>query len=212
MADFTIKVFRPDGDPVPPSRVRAIGNQLAALAEEFEKMKGDGTVILNQTSALDSVTEQVGTWTGDAKDAVELILESLSVQLWNGTEKDRDIPFGDPEARRAVDLKFVFEEDGQMVVPVPTKKNIERGLKYAPLELPEEYDNLISQKAAVSIANGLAAVINADPGLSSLGSAEKSAIRDHVLAVVDKLRQGIEGDQGIFKAQLGDYSVRQCAG
>ena len=209
MSDFTIKVFQGPGDPVLPSQVKVIGNQLKVLANELPNLIKDGATI--QTTS--SVGDYTGDWTPAAKAAVETLLGSLSYRLWDG-DNGRDVGFDDPaeDVHNHVKLVFVFEEEGQMVVPVPTAKNIERGETLAPLRLPAEYDMLVSEGTASEMGSRLAGAIANSGTLASITQAQRDEIVTELGKIADQMREEIKGDTAVFKAQLGDYSVRQCAG
>lgn len=216
MSDFTIKVYRPSGDPVLPSNVRVIGNQLKVLANELSELAAKGDAQFYRTSQMDDYLGQKSSWTNNGNAAAETLFDSLSFRLYNGDVLEREVGHDDPDknVHDHVKIIFVFEDEGDMVVPVPTAKNVARGELNTPLRLPSDYDALVSEGTASELGERLVGAINnaTDGPLSSITPMQADEIAIELGKVADEMRDELNGDVAFFNAQLGDYSVRQCGG
>ncbi|MEP3847714.1 MAG: hypothetical protein ABJM43_20400 [Paracoccaceae bacterium] len=216
MSDFTIRVFRPTGTAIVPTKVQTVGHQLKVLADELENHPANsGSVV--RTSEIGAYDPNAGDWTPTARMAIETLFDALSFTLWNGDTVSREVSHNEPnkDVHDHIKLVFVFEEEGHMVVPVPTKANIARGENLAPLRLPADYDMLVSEGSVTKIEQRLRTLISESEGQSDLGLLSDNQVNTIVAAIgkiADEMRAEIDKDVAVFNAQLGDYSVRQCAG
>ncbi|GEM_PF-4219176 len=215
MSDFTIKVFSGDGDPITPTEIGIVGNQLRNLAAEFPQLNNDTNIAIHRSSTLADYSSQKGSWTSNAQDAAEAIFDALSFVIWNGNTIQKVHDFNEPanvkKVHDHIKLIFIFEEEGQMVVPVPSTKQIERGETSAPLNLPDVYDQLVSVKTVRELNRRLRAAKagGTNTVLSSLTEPQLAAVETELQLAGEAMRTEANAVD-TFYAQLGDYSVRQC--
>ncbi|MDX8355317.1 hypothetical protein [Cognatiyoonia sp. IB215182] len=213
--DFTIIVADDDTNKVIPTSVRTVGQELANLSELFEKLEAQGADFTTSADVKDW-----SNWGDEASSAIETLLNALSFRLWDGdTELARQVNFDELKPGEKISdfvkLKLVFEEPGEMVVPVPSKAQIARGKANAPLGFPEEYSGLISGRMVDALLEELEE-LRTDPSASQefrdLTGSQFAAVSDTLKQAQKRLALEAKSDSdNIFLAQLGDYSVRQCA-
>lgn len=218
MADFTIKLNDEDGG-VPASDVNLIGNSLKAMAGELAALVANNASIHRTGDGFQDYETQrnAGNWTADAVTAANDLLNSLSVKIWNGENVVGEINHNDSNSIDQVlantRLIFVFEEPGDMVIPVPAASQIARGETNAPLKFPSDYDQLVSKPTLDTLKAELGAKLQAaQAGSNGLEDVQITAVMAALQEVGDELAQIAQNDKAdIFMSQLGDYSVRQCA-
>lgn len=236
MVDFTIKVFKdPDpaaGDNTQPTNLAAVGRALQQLSDDYAEGKGDlaQSEKINHPSAVAIYDRSTSDWDKygpDSAKAVDDLYDNLSYTNWD-TGSPVDVGHNTTtsvEVEEAVKLAFVFEEPGMMVVPVPCKSNMERGLHAAPLRLPEAYDEVVSE-GTIGFLMGIIRTLVVDgndvPGVSPADKADLVGMSQFVnpleKVLTDATRQKIKDlkdrpepqKKTQFLSQVADYSVRQC--
>ena len=220
MTDFTIKVFSDANDQIAPTEVEIVGSQLKILAEQFPIMDADPIFRTKRSSDLVVFDSGSNDLNQESKDAVDILFEALSFVIWEDdtvkSQHNRRDSATKEIAREHVKLVFVFEEEGQMVVPVPSIKQITRGAANAPLKLPKVYDQFISDNSITQLIEQMKT--NSNGGANNVFSAftksqwgeVEAVLREAAKVMRDKAK--IEPNKSkTFYAQLGDYSMRQCA-
>ena len=220
MSDFTIKVFADRDDPTEPSDLRTVGRSLETLSRELATLVDSGTAQIHRSVDMAAYTAQRDSWTGDARAAAEALFNALSFRLYaaDGSVEKEVGHKSDPEDKKVhdhIELIFVFEDEGQMIVPVPAAKLIARGLENAPLKIPSVYDALVPKNTVRALMEGMQAARqraqNDGGALGTLSEQQMNAVLTALAEIARDLGTDVDTD-AVFFEQLGDYSVRQCAG
>ena len=219
MSDFTIKVFSGPLDQNKPTDVETVGSQLKILAEQIASMPESSHPDINRSSKLVEYDFDANNMNEASETAVETLYKALSFVNWDGdaikSQHGRQNSATFDKAREDVKLVFVFEEDGQMVVPVPSISQINRGVKNAPLKLPSVYDQFISDNSITELVAKMRTISSGGDNniFSSFTDPQWADVEALLRSAAKAMRDKAEDEPNkskTFYAQLGDYSVRQC--
>ncbi|MEP2717125.1 hypothetical protein [Pseudophaeobacter sp.] len=182
-----------------------IGTALYFLSQNQGTIAGGGPPVFSS-----DIPDNHTTWPGPMQQKVGEIYNSLAVTVFDGAGGHTIIPSGDPTQIKAhLKLKFVFEKEGEMVVPIPHLNALERGKSNAPLNFRVDYNSYIRASVFDEVEEDFAAALRE----SSLTAAQFT----EVMKIYDEIENSgnLEGevpgeDEETFHTQLGEYSVRQC--
>lgn len=220
MSDFTIKVFADATDPVEPSDLRTVGRSLKKLSQELEAMVAGNEGRVHRSADLADYKAQRDSWSNDATAAAEALFQALSFRLYDDDGSVREeIGYksapADKKVHEHIELVFILEDEGQMIVPVPASKLIERGIDNAPLKIPSVYDTLVPKNTVVAMMDGMRAARqraqNAGEPLGTLSEQQMNAVLSALGEIAGDMQADVDAEAAFFE-QLGDYSMRQCAG
>ena len=215
MTDFTVNVAG-DGKS---TDIEIVGKKIRALAKEFVQ-SGISATKIYKTSALDDFDVQESGWDQDAVDLANELFDALSVNIYDNGDIVEVIQHTDSpiqkKIREKVKLIFVFEEEGHMVIPIPSNKQILRGTDNAPLASAGVYtktniENVVEfLKEELTLMTQLNGTDLRDVFLNQPNN--YTTMIKALESIVESVQVNIEQDkEDLFHQQLGDYSVRQCA-
>ena len=202
MADIIVRIAEDEKN----SNLLPVGKALMALSK-------NQTTITDAGGAATNTSDIPSNWSGwpdSMKAHAEDIYANIALSIYEDAGDPEIIEAGNPDAVKAVmALKFVFEAEGEMVVPIPYQGALEQGAKRPPLGTRKEY-HLYLRKA---VFEGAKADFLTALAVSSLTDTQKAEVTGIYDAVADDgLAPGDDTahDMQTFHTQLGEYSIRQC--
>lgn len=223
MSDFTILITPASGVNKAGTDVEKVGKLLDQLAT-IHLTRAPGQPQFHRTSEMAMFNDQKGQWDGPARDAANALIEALSYNLHDGnnvtTIQHLDTP-QPHDVHNDLKLVFVYEDEGHMVIPVPNKKQIDRGLADAPLRPALIYSRLNAAETVTALRKTLEdhqmTVGGMNPedrtdeenDLLDLTQAELDTMEKWFRFAADLRAAEVDKDDAFYQ-QLGDYSVRQC--
>ncbi len=178
-----------------------IGREIEKLSKSMGKFpKGS----INKSS---DINKKWKNWKGDSLNSAEEIISSLcfdvddsSTNYVLGPVDKKDV--GDID--KVINVKFVFEDEGELIIVIPHITAIETGLHDAPLNHNPVYNSFIRKEILDEARLDFEAELHKR-------KIDPKTIKEVLKAydAVAKNGPGI-GPKNAFYTQLGEYSCRQC--
>ncbi len=204
MSDFIVRIAETGEN----TDLYPVGMAIDALSSAKQAIKDAGGTIMssgNLAASWDS-------WPKEMQDHIEKIYDSMAVSVYGDGADPVDVgPGAGDQMKTHMTLKFVFEEEGEMVVPIPYAGAIAKGKANAPLKFRSEYNTYVRGQVfqdarpefVADLANTLSHLSQAD--LDAI-----AAVYDGVAANGAAQGDNPDNDLQTFHMQLGEYNVRQC--
>ncbi|MCA0869666.1 hypothetical protein LCL97_02400 [Seohaeicola saemankumensis] len=202
MSDISVRIAEKGGQN---SKLGPIGEALLDLSSKKQAIVDAGGTI----SSSSDITPAWETWPDDEKASAEAIYASLAINIYDEHGAVTKVPSGKPGlVKQHVALKFVFEEEGELVVSIPHSAALGRAPR--PLENREDYIPYLRRSAFAQAKNEFHRALRDDTDLTAGQISQVMYVFDKITAASLRPGQNPSQDRDTFHTQLGEYNMRQC--
>lgn len=202
MSDITVRIAQKDGqntDLVP------IGRALLDISANKQAIVAAGGTI----NSSKDIQPEWESWPAAQKASAESVYSSLAINVYDGQGGTTIVPSGHPDRVKShVKLKFVFEEEGEMIVSVPHSAALARAPK--PLENRQEYIPYLRQTTFDHAKSAFFSALSDDTDLTAGQIAQVMFVYDKIAGAGLRPGENPPKDTETFHTQLGEYNMRQC--
>ena len=181
---------------------QAIGRDIEFLSNRLSSLNPR---TINTSSDLSKSWDQISD--NAAMQRLKRILEGLSIDVIDDPDNPEvKGPDLDPsDLQNYVNVKFLFEQEGELVIVIPHESAIDFGLEDPPLNFDSTYNEFVRHQVMMGDARG-----ELRSELLNSGMSEQEA--DGILEFYDHVagEPPVGGPDATFYTQLGEYSCRQC--
>jgi len=204
MTDFSIRIGVDDMD----TDARPIGGAIAGLsAAKGAIVQAGGTIVTSS-----DIKSTWASWPAKQQAMVETIYNSMAINTFDdaGNESPAINRGNGDKIQEAISLVFVFEDEGQMIVPISSHRDIMRGLEEPPMNFLDTYD--AGRKTAVG-EKALGEFQTAIDSISALNAVQGGKVMEafkEVFGIGTAVDPDPDANIETFYTQLGEYNMRQC--
>ena len=202
MAKFVTRIFPKAGGNK--TDCKTVGMEI----EKLSKRKGS---IGGAISSSGSIPQNWKNWSNPERVIAEKIIRSLSVNLVDTGAVVGPLSPLDPieQIDDHVKVRFVFEEEGDLVIVIPNEATIPKNVNDMPLENGRVYNQFSRRKVMESVQQEFDTRIEDGSTVPGLSISQKDKIKDLFEELYKKPPQS-GARHPTFYTQLGEYSCRQC--